>query len=128
MGQSGTTTAIKWLRPEYCDGPFYMGWWLYLRDRNDGSENDDGWDRWGWLRRMHQLRPVRDLMISLGHVDVPELPYQYDGAGNEFRRNFRVWFAEHYPNGLQVSVTFDSVGRPKRYEVVGATACAEAEV
>jgi hypothetical protein len=34
---------------EYCPGPFYMGWHLYLREHVDKrTRNADG--EWGWLR------------------------------------------------------------------------------
>lgn len=33
---------------EYCRGPFYMGWHLYLRDYRAFRRNKDG--SWGWIR------------------------------------------------------------------------------
>ena len=35
---------------EYCRGPFYMGWHLYLRENTAPKRNSDG--GWGWVRGM----------------------------------------------------------------------------
>jgi hypothetical protein len=35
---------------EYCEGPFFMGWHLYLRD-NKGRQQPNAGGGWGWLRR-----------------------------------------------------------------------------
>ncbi len=38
-----------WLIAEYCRGPFYMGWHLYLRESTDfHTRNKNG--SWGWVR------------------------------------------------------------------------------
>lgn len=57
---------------EYCTGPFYMGWWLYLREhKQKNKRNSDG--DWGWLRgtRMgaerHGLQDVFD-ELGLGRI------------------------------------------------------------
>lgn len=82
-----------WLLAEYCDGPFYTGWWLYFRDRPDGSENDDRWNRWGWLRDEWQLKTVHEFLVSLGHDAPPSGRYSQDLA---------EWFGEKFPGGIKV--------------------------
>lgn len=55
-----------WLIAEYCPGPLYMGWHIYLRDTPERQRrNDDG--SWGWLRRDHWLlASVHILLDFLG--------------------------------------------------------------
>ena len=93
--------VAKYLIAEYCEGPFYMGWWLYLRDRNDGSQNDDKWDRWGWLRcDCFYGRPCRCVMSRIAalcrtlRVDVPD-PFRGE-------QRLAEWFATTFPAGLRV--------------------------
>lgn len=38
-----------YLIAEYCAGPFYMGWWLYLRDSKGRQQRNADGD-WGWIR------------------------------------------------------------------------------
>lgn len=47
---------------EYCRGPFYMGWHLYLRENRTFRQNKYGW---GWIRRIHE-HPVESFLSSLG--------------------------------------------------------------
>lgn len=90
---------IKWLLAEYNPAPFYCGWWLYERDRNDGTENDDPRDRWGWLRDNDRPQPVYRLLAAMGRADAPVVPdYPPPGGGQPFA----AWFAENYPLGLRV--------------------------
>ncbi len=86
---------IKYLIAEYCPGPFYWGWWMYLRDHNDGRENDDGW---GWLKR---AEPWDDLAILI-KTCIPA-----DPAPPAITRSttvFAEWFAATYPCGLLIEV------------------------
>lgn len=48
---------------EYCKGPFYMGWHLYLRENRDFRRNKSG--NWGWIRNLHE-HPVKDFLSSIG--------------------------------------------------------------
>jgi len=80
---------------EWCDGPFYMGWHLYLREHCDGRRNRDG--DWGWLRGAGQEGfpcAVRDLLIELGHSPPPPTSRGSDA--------FAEWFAKTFPRGLRV--------------------------
>lgn len=55
----------KYLIAEYCRGPFYMGWHLYLRDSAEKNKrNVDG--SWGWIRRPEEDEFVQDYLGSLG--------------------------------------------------------------
>lgn len=36
-----------WLIAEYCPGPFYMGWHVYLREQRTGANK---YGEWGWIR------------------------------------------------------------------------------
>ena len=55
----------KFLIAEYCSGPFYMGWHIYLRDTNGRQvRNADG--GWGWLRKSWQEKQAHDFLRSLG--------------------------------------------------------------
>lgn len=84
---------MKILLAEYCEGPFHMGWWLYERDRNDGSQND-GFDAWGWLaKRFDGDQPVWDLCVQMGHR--PPSPQRNSD-------DFAEWFAATFTNGLLV--------------------------
>jgi hypothetical protein len=61
---------------EYCAGPFYMGWWLYLRESKERQKrNADG--EWGWVRYSPSecnldrttgtsLHPCRQVFEALG--------------------------------------------------------------
>lgn len=55
-----------YLITEYCRGPFYMGWHVYLRDNNKRQQrNSDG--EWGWIRRP---RENRELVRFLGSLEI----------------------------------------------------------
>jgi hypothetical protein len=60
------TTNKKFLIAEYCGGPFYMGWHLYLRDTSqEATENADG--DWGWITHPDRKgSAVEDLFKKLG--------------------------------------------------------------
>jgi len=78
---------------EYCPGPFYMGWWLYERDRNDGSIND--WDGWGWLQSAERQEKVYNLCCAMGCKDLPK-PVRYSDE-------FAEAFGKRFPKGISVS-------------------------
>ena len=46
-------TKAKYLIAEYCRGPFYMGWHLYLRENRAFRRNADG--NWGWIRKYPEI-------------------------------------------------------------------------
>jgi hypothetical protein len=106
-------TRVAYLYPEECPGPFYMGWWLYLRDRADGSRNDDG--DWGWLRYDGDLRLVREFLLSVGRADPP--PVTYTASSAHQAQKWGEWFAANYPGGIKVLVHEDDNGRTVRYEM-----------
>jgi hypothetical protein len=81
--------------PEYCGAQFYTGWWLYLRQRTDGTANDDG--DWGWIR--HNLYDVVELLDDMG-VNHPAVR-RFERTGEY---EFINWFAEQYPAGIEVSL------------------------
>lgn len=68
--------STLYLIAEYCPGPFYIGWHLYLRERRGKHErNSDG--EWGWIwyspseeledrRRGYSLHPCRGVFDALG--------------------------------------------------------------
>lgn len=83
-----------YLVAEYCSASFYMGWWLYERDTNDGKRNADG--EWGWLRRSDswsQQGRIRDLLCSMGYAPP---------ACRDHSQALAEWFAATFPNGLRV--------------------------
>ncbi len=88
---------------EYCNADFYMGWWLYKRETNDGHRNSDGW---GWLRDQHTREKLHALCLRMGYQ--PPLVTRHS-------QTFAEWFAATFPNGLRVRVNED--GR-ERYELI----------
>ncbi len=55
----------KFLIAEYCPGPLFMGWHLYLRDTNvPGQRNAEG--DWGWLERGPLVPAALRLLVDLG--------------------------------------------------------------
>ena len=71
---------------EYCRGPFYMGWHLYLRENRVFKRNSDG--GWGWIRRVHE-HPVKDFLLSIGITIKGDGTCDYDGIA-EFARRYPV--------------------------------------
>lgn len=84
---------------EYCHGPFYMGWHLYVRERTDGIPNADG--GWGWCQSALSVERVRDLCLTMGYrdEDIPEVNY-HSGSGKY--HEFVDWFAYEFPLGVGV--------------------------
>lgn len=113
--------SVTWLYPEECQGPFYAGWWLYLRDRPEGVREgdmrpDEFWGEWHWLRDSHQLRPVEELLKRLGHADAPVVPVARATQGLGLASRYGEWFRRHYPGGLAVLATRKGDGSVERYE------------
>ena len=109
---------IRFCLAEYCAGPFYMGWWLYERQTNDGRPNrDDVYPAdgtsggWGWMRGgCPRQQELHDLCVRMGHK--PPLVERYR------RQNFAEWFAATFPNGLRVRVHNGHLHVPERYELL----------
>lgn len=58
------TRKDMFLVAEYCRGPFYMGWHLYLRENRVFRRNSNG--GWGWIRRVRENSQVMFFLSSLG--------------------------------------------------------------
>ncbi len=86
----------QWLIAEYCPGPFYMGWHLYLRDNNLVHQpNKDG--TWGWLRwrgKCDGKHPAHNIFSKLDIEIHGDGTCDGDGIA-EFARLFR------FPEKLQ---------------------------
>ncbi len=96
---------------EYCAGPFYMGWWLYERETNDGQHNTRGFGSWGWMRECDFWSPqqkLHELCSRMGYDPPLVEPH---------RQAFARWFAKTFPNGLLVRVHPRSQKLP-RYELI----------
>lgn len=98
--------VVRFCIAEYCPGPFYMGWWLYERETNDGRPNTDGW---GWMRSTASWSDQQELHAlcqQMGHTPPPVARHTQD---------FAEWFAATFPSGLRVAVYED---RETRYELI----------
>lgn len=76
---------------EYCAGPFYMGWHLYLREsRRLNRRNADG--SWGWTHRLglHGASVAKTVFKTLGIAGRIENGSSDGGAIAEFARRFRL--------------------------------------
>ena len=71
---------------EYCRGPFYMGWHLYLRENRAMKRNNNG--GWGWIRRVHE-HPVMKFLSSIGIIIVGDGTCDDDGIA-EFAKRYPV--------------------------------------
>jgi len=70
---------------EYCRGPFYMGWHLYLRENMAfNRRNRDG--GWGWIRRPAEDFDVIKCLWSLGIIITGDGTCDYDGIAEIVRR------------------------------------------
>ena len=75
---------------EYCKGPFYMGWHLYLRDHRAFRQNNDG--SWGWVRMSgwSWMNPrVLRFLSSIGIEMQGDGTCDYDGIA-EFARRYPI--------------------------------------
>ena len=93
---------------EYCNADFYMGWWLYERETNDGHRNSDG-SRWGWLRDESSRNKLHSLCQRMGHEPPPVTRHS---------QAFAEWFAATFPNGLRVRVNEDAAEHYELIEIV----------
>jgi len=69
---------------EYCEGPFYMGWHLYLRENRVFRRNLDG--GWGWIRRIETDSAVAVFLSSIGITISGDGTCDYDGIAELSRR------------------------------------------
>lgn len=79
-----------YLIAEYCRGPFYMGWHLYLRDYRPFRRNKDG--SWGWIRlRGYSWRRdgVLKFLLSIGIEIKGDGTCDDDGIA-EFARRYPI--------------------------------------
>lgn len=72
----------KYLIAEYCPGPFYMGWHIYLRDHRVFRRNNDG--SWGWIRmsgwswmQSRVLKFLRSVGIEIRDDGIAEFARRY---------------------------------------------------
>lgn len=77
---------LMYLITEYCEGPFYMGWHLYLRDSKGRQQrNADG--EWGWIRRSDLRKPrAHEFLSALGIEITGDGSCDYDGYAEVARR------------------------------------------
>jgi len=105
--QRGMEESRWFILPEFCEGSyegFFRGWHLYLRQRTDGSRNDDG--DWGWIRHPSDCFYLQSFLIAIG---APRFHAGYELTG---------WFAATFPKGLEVRP--DRVPCPSRLTLAGA--------
>lgn len=71
---------------EYCPGPFYMGWHLYLRDSKGRQQrNADG--SWGWVRGSSLRKsPAHEFLATLGIQITGDGTCDHDGYAEVARR------------------------------------------
>ena len=77
-----------YLIAEYCPGPFYMGWHLYIRESKEKQKpNADG--RWGWIRHsqiVNDSNPAQAVLDELGIKIYGDGSCDYDGIAEIARR------------------------------------------
>lgn len=75
-----------YLIAEYCPGPFYMGWHLYLRENRVFKRNRDG--GWGWIRNSSFTREFRAIpfLKTLGITIEGDGTCDHDGVAEIARR------------------------------------------
>lgn len=76
------------LLAEYCAGPYYMGWHLYLRDNKGRQQRNKNGD-WGWLRKMWQEDAAHEILIALG-ITLRRDNSCDDGGYAELARRFPI--------------------------------------
>jgi len=79
-----------YLVAEYCRGPFYMGWHIYIRDHRTFRRNIDG--GWGWVRThtwSWMQDPVYRFLLSIGIEIHGDGTCDYDGIA-EFARRYPI--------------------------------------
>ncbi len=84
----------RYLLAEYCPGPFYHGWWLYLRLSNAATHRGLlEFGATGWLRDEFERRHAHRMCSRLC-FEPPD----------DHHEEFAEWFAATFPDGLRVSV------------------------
>lgn len=78
----------KFLIAEYCRGPIYMGWHLYLRDSKGRQQRNMDGD-WGWLRRSWKEASAHKVLMQLGLTLRGDNSCD-DGAYAELARRFPI--------------------------------------
>lgn len=105
----GMAESRWFLLPEYCEGGFgigiYKGWHLYLRQRRDGTPNDD--HDWGWIQYTETCFWLHRLLKT---IDAPPMLSRHSYEIAE-------WFAKVFPQGLEVRP--DVVPWPHDVAIVG---------
>ena len=75
-----------YLIAEYCRGPFYMGWHLYLRESMDKNKrNSNG--SWGWIRRPKENKTVIEFLNGMGITIQGDGTCDYDGIADIAKRH-----------------------------------------
>lgn len=88
---------IAWLLPEYCPGPFYMGWHLYVRQHDDARSDPNPYSC-GWLfKRFGAYRAAWRALREAGWI-LPDPDYDRDF------HDFEAAFVRVFPAGLLVEV------------------------
>jgi len=77
----------RFLIAEYCRGPFYMGWHLYLRENRAFTPNSDG--GWGWLSQIRENSQVTSFFSSIGIIITGDGTCDGDGIA-EFAGRFPI--------------------------------------
>jgi len=78
----------KWLIAEYCDGSFYMGWHLYLREHREiGRRNAD--NSWGWIKWTEKdgQHPARHVFDDMGIKILGDGTCDHQGVAEFAARN-----------------------------------------
>ena len=78
---------IRFLITEYCEGPFYMGWHLYVRESTRWQHRNANGE-WGWIRRVKEYLPdsIRKVFDLLRITIQGDGTCDYDGLAEIARR------------------------------------------
>jgi hypothetical protein len=76
----------QFLIAEYCPGPFYWGWHLYLRESRDkNTRNRNG--EWGWIRQLEKdWRGISSVLTQLDIIINGDGTMDDDGIAEIARR------------------------------------------
>lgn len=89
-----------WILPEYCPGPIFGGWHLYVRSRTRERAPVGGRRGWWWLRDELQLCNVHRALAEVG-IDLPDPFRSFHG------HKFKEAFVQAYPAGILATVEAD---------------------
>ena len=70
--KSKLSPVMLYLITEYCPGPLFMGWHLYLRESRDRRRRNSGVSgftmegEWGWSHEWHWEAEAKKLLAALG--------------------------------------------------------------